>query len=281
MPYSKCSRFFFLLALSLLALSLLAAALFCGCTPRQKGAATQGFFATGMGAFSVGVNPPLALASTGTLLGNVPSDVAVGPQATFTYALFSDNQEGPIMRHAHAIFSELPRGPWRWEMETWARPESLSYGQKSAGGRFWTIQILPVTAERDWFSALWQGNGRSTPDFWLAKRWSARPENEVRVVVEYRESAPLCMQERLIAADTARRTDRNAPTLRGKILHSDCERDLEEFSRRADAAVDLNGLEQLPGSPLQMTTVRPGFSPDMGKLVGRAEYVESVRPLRD
>ena len=262
--------------LSFLALSLLALALLCGCTPRQKGAATQGFYATGKGAFSVGINPPLALASTGVLLGNVPADVIVGPQATFTYALFTDSREGQVTRHVHAIFSELPRDLWRWEMESWARPESLSYEQRNAGGRFWTIQIMPVTAGTDWFSALWQVNGRSTPDFWVAKRWSARPESEIRIVVEYREPAPLCMQERLIAADTARRTDRNAPTLRGRTLRTDCEQDIEEFSRRADAAVDLNGLEQLPESPLQMLTARPAFSPDMGRLVGRAEYVDPL-----
>jgi hypothetical protein len=262
-------------------LSLLVVALLCGCAPRQKGAATQGFYATGKGAFSVGINPPQALASTGTLLGNVPSDVTAGPQATFTYALFTDNREGLVTRHVHAIFSELPQDLWRWEMETWARPESLSYEQRSAGRRFWTIQILPVTAEADWFSALWQSNGRSTPDFWLAKRWSARPESEIRIVVEYREPAPLCMQERLIAADTARRTDRNAPTLRGQTLRSDCDQDIEEFSRRADAAVDLNGLEQLPGEPLQMLTARPGFLPDMGRLVGRAEIVDRfTNPIR-
>jgi len=260
--------------LSLLALTLLIATLLGSCVPRQKGAATQGFFATGRGAFSVGVYPPLTLAATGVLLGSVPSNMMIAPPATFTYALFTDTDTGPVTRHVHAIFSELPQNLWHWELETWARPESLSYEQRQAGGRFWTIQILPVTARADWFSALWQKNDRATPDFWLAKRWSARPEEEVRIVLEYREPAPLCMQERLLAADTARRTDRNAPALLGQNLRPGCEQALEEFSRRAEAAVNLNGLEQLPGKPEQQLTALPNFSPDMGRLVGRAEITE-------
>jgi len=258
----------------LFVLSVLIAALLCACTPRQKGAATQGFYATGAGAFSVGIAPPLTLASTGTLLGDVPSDVILGPPGQFSYALFADTREGRVTRHVHAIFSELPRGAWRWEMETWAMPESLSYAKMSAGGKHWTIQILPVTAGTDWFSALWQLKGRNTPDFWLAKRWSATPEEDVRIVLEYREPAPQCMQERLIAADTALRTDRNAPMLRGRTLLAGCEQAIEEFSRRADAAVDLGGLAQLPEKPLDMITARPRFLPDMGKLVGRAQIIQ-------
>jgi len=271
--------------LFLLALALSGAVLLSGCAPQQKGAATQGFFATGAGAFSVGVNPPLTLASTGSLLATVPADTLIGPPAIFTYALFADTpdtgKDGPVTRHVHAIFNELPLSGWRWELETWARPESLSYEQRNAGGRFWTIQILPVTAREDWFSALWQKNNRATPDFWLAKRWSARPEEPIRIVLEYREPAPLCMQERLIAADTARRTDRNAPTLRGRDLVSGCDQALEEFSRRAEAAVNLSGLAELPAKPVQMLTAQPTFLPDMGRLVGRAEVVEPFTRSRD
>jgi hypothetical protein len=252
------------------------AVLFCGCTPRQQGAATQGFYSTGPIAFSVGVNPPLALVSTGMLLGDVPSDALIGPPGTFAYALFSDTGEGLVARHVHAIASELPQPLWRWEMESWPKPESLLHEKMRAGGEYWTVQILPVTARADWFSALWQLNGRDTADFWLSKRWSASPADGTRLVLEYREPAPLCMRERLVAADTALRTDRNAPMLRGRALWAGCDQDIEEFSRRADAAVNLGGLEQLPEKPLRMMTARPKFSPDMGKLVGRAEIVEPL-----
>lgn len=253
--------------------ALLTAGLVSGCTPRQKGAAAQGFYASGRGAFSVGVNPPFSLASTGTRSGKVPSDVSPGPQATFTYALFADTESGPVGRHIHAIFSELQRESWRWEMETWARPESLSYTKQRAGGKNWTVQILPVTGRTDWFNALWRINGRDAPEFWLAKRWSARPEDEVRVVLEYREPAPACMRERLADADAAARTDRNAPLLRGRELWRNCDEAIEAFSTRADAAVTLEGLGRFPETPLHMLTASPDFSPDMGKLVGRAEHM--------
>lgn len=273
MPSLSYSRF-----LPLFALLLLAAAFF-GCSPRQQGAAPQGFYATGAGGFAVGVNPPLALVSTGVLSGDVPSDALPNPSATFSYALFGDTGQGPVSRHVHGIFSELAlQGPWRWEIETWARPESLSYAKASGGGHIWTVQILPVTAREDWFSALWQENGRATPEFWLAKRWSARPLDDTRIVLEYREAAPQCMLDRLIAADTARRTDRNASLLRGHTLWPGCEQAVEEFSRRADAAVNLSGLNGLPERPVQILTARPHFLPNMGRLVGRAEIVEPFPP---
>lgn len=252
----------------------LCAALLAGCTPRQKGAAEQGFYATGIAAFSVGVNPPLSLASSGTLSGTVPSDMNINPHAGFTYALFTDGDEGAISRHAHAIFSELERESWRWERESWAKTESIFYSKHSAGGKNWTVQIFPLTATGDWFSALWEQNGRAVPEFWLAKRWSARPEDEIRLVVEYREPAPACMLERLGEAETARRTDKNAPMLRGRSLEANSHEALEAFSKRADAAIDLNGLARLPEKPLQRLTTRPDCSPNMGKLVGRAEYID-------
>jgi hypothetical protein len=93
-------------------------------------------------------------------------------------------------------------------------------------------------------------------------------------VLEYREPAPLCMQERLIASDRARQTDRNAPSLLGRDLRPGCDHAIEEFSRRAEAAVNLNGLAALPERPAQMLTARPDFPPDMGRLVGRAAIVD-------
>ena len=259
---------------SVFLLALCAASLLSSCTPMQKGATGQGFYVSGRGAFSVGVNPPFSLVSTGVLSGKVPSDVSTSPQATFTYGLFTDSAEGPVSRQVHAIFSELPHKGWRWEMESWARAESLSYAKRNAGGKHWTVQILPVTARTDWFSALWEQNGRGTPVFWLAKRWSARPEDEMRVVVDYREPAPQCMRERLADSDAALQTDKNAPMLHGRDLRGNCDEAIEAFSKRADAAVDLNGLSLLQEKPLQMLTTRPASSPDMKKLVGTAEYMD-------
>lgn len=256
------------------ALALLALFVCAGCTPRQKGAAAQGFYVTGRGAFSVGVLPPLALVSTGTVSGKVISDVSFSPQASFSYALFSDTNEGRPERQVHIIFSELPREGWRWEMESWAKAESLSYQKLTAGGKYWTVQIMPVTGRTDWFNALWQENGGTPPDFWLAKRWSARPEDEIRIVAEYREPAPLCMQKRLEDADEVLRTDKNAPMPQGKELWRNCDEAVLAFSARADAAVNLNGLDALPEKPLRMLTARPSFSPNMAKLVGRAEHLD-------
>jgi hypothetical protein len=62
---------------------------------------------------------------------------------------------------------------------------------------------------------------------------------------------------------------------------SGCDQALEEFSRRAEAAVNLSGLAELPANPVQMLTAQPNFLPDMGRLVGRAEVVEPFTRSRD
>lgn len=254
------------------ALAALVCLLLCsGCAPRQNGATSQSLYAGGLANFSIAVSPPLTLASSGWLTAWTPSDVNLKPSATFNYALFGEGESGPVTRHAHCIFSELPKWNWRWEKETWALPQSLSYAQEREGGKNWTVQILPVTAQGDWFSDLWMEKGREIPEFWLAKRWSATPEDEMRLVAEYREPAPFCMRDRLEKAASAHR---DALPLKGKELWRGCEKDVEEFSARADTVFAMQRLRDIApvsGQPLEK---RSGKMPDMGKLVGRSEKID-------
>ena len=241
-----------------------------GCTPRKQGATSQSFYASGRANFSISVTPPLTLAATGSLSATVPSDASMPPSGRFRYAVFSGEGDGPVLTHAHTIFSELPRDDWRFELETWAAPEVMSYSKARMAGKYWTVRMMTVFSSRDWFSDLWRQNGREIPEFWLAKRWSATPERNMRIVAEYREPAPLCLQKALAAAPL---DDRNAPPVRGKELWRNCDREIDEFSVRADAAFNFDRAGELPAQGVATATARPASSPDMGRLVGRAEHV--------
>ena len=243
-----------------------------GCAPRRIAASSQSFYGSGLADFSIDVAPPLTLATSGRLTAQAPSDDNILPaNATLAFSVFTDSESGPVDRHAHILFSELPRYSWRWEMETWARHDSLLYTGMRAGGKNWTIQIFPVTADADWFSSLWRKNGRQVPDFWLAKRWSSTPEDEMRLLAEYREPAPACMRERLAEAAAA---DRNAPPLEGKDLRRGCDREIEEFSSRADGVFNMEKLQSAPAAPVARTLALPEERMNMRKLVGKAEIVD-------
>ena len=123
---------------------------------------------------------------------------------------------------------------------------------------------------------MWAENGRETPEFWLAKRWSATPEEEMRLLAEYREPAPACMRQRLRESLLA--DDKNSIPLRGKTLRAGCEEEIEAFSARAEAAVSL---DQLSGAPSGGRSVQarsgaiPSVRPNMAKLAGKAQKVDT------
>lgn len=255
--------------------SLIAVFSIAGCSPRQQGASSQNFYASGRADFNISVSQPLSLAHTGFLTAEVPADIRMYPSGSFRYALFRDGGDQPVTRHAHIILSELPNAEWRWEMETWARADALSYAKERMAGKYWTIQMLPVISASDWFSALWEKNGTHVPEFWLAKRWSSTPEGTIRIVAEYREPAPVCMQKHLQTAPWA---DRNVFPVNGKQLWRGCEKEIEEFSSRADAVFTFDKGRDFPSQAEMKPTALPEKAPDMGKLVGRAENIDRDTP---
>ncbi|MDR1946222.1 MAG: DUF4851 domain-containing protein [Desulfovibrio sp.] len=268
--------------------ALFSAALLClcgllaaACVQQQiTRADSRGFYAGGRFRTQIAVSSPLILAGAGYFTTAVPADVLLSPpSATFRFAAYGEGESGPLARAAHVIASELPSPGWRWERESMARTETLSYSQLSAGGRNWTVQIFPVLSVGDWFSRFWTEKGRTVPDFWLAEHWSATPDDDLRIVVEYREPAPACMREYLKAFVKSRENRDYAP-LRGKEAARRCGRDVEEFSRRADAVVNLAGLPQAEAQATSGTapgteTALPDGRPDMRKLVGVAEIVRN------
>ena len=247
-----------------------------GCAPRRIEASPQGFSGSGIADFSINVSPPLTLAASGRLTPTTPSyDSFLAPTATMSFALFAEGDSGPVTRHAHTIFSELPTQLWRWEMETWAKREALLYTTERAGGKNWTIQMFPIVAAGDWFSALWLANGRQVPDLWLAKRWSSTPQEEMRLLAEYREPAPACMRDNLVQPDGSA-----LPLPKGKDLWRGCEKEIKEFSARADKVFELEKRGGAPAAPAPKAAILPNVAPDMSALVGRAEALTRFRDDR-
>lgn len=252
---------------------LLSFALCSACTPRQEIASASGLYVSGRANFAISVAEGMKLATSSWFSSFAPSDVTVKPSGRFRYALFSDSVEGPVERHAHVILGELPSNQWVWEKETWAKPEALSYEKDRKAGKYWTIQVFPVFSSRDWFSRLWQANGRQTPDFWLAKRWSSTPEDYLRIVAEYREPAPLCMRERLAGAE--QRETQGVIEVKGKELWRNCDKDIEEFNSRADSAFLFDRAKSMPDPAASVLKALPHGNPDIGKLVGKSEYKDT------
>ncbi|MDR1491088.1 MAG: DUF4851 domain-containing protein [Desulfovibrio sp.] len=258
-------------------LILVLAGLAQGCALQYTGAERDGFHAGGRTGVHVSVSPSLALAASGKFSVPTPSNVLTNsPSADFVFAAFGEEGSGPVGASAHVILSELPYPDWRWEMETWARPESMRYSKLTAARRNWTVQIFPLLAAGDWFSELWTLNGRQTPDFWLAKRWSATPDDELRIVAEYREPAPACMREQLQTYAESRKNKEFGP-LQGRELAGRCEREMEEFSSRADAAVRLDENLSRPLDETGIKARQPDKQPNMRALVGVAEFTRTQR----
>ena len=260
-------------SLQLFLAALTAVALFVsGCAPRRIDASAQAFSASGIADFNITVSPPLTLFAAGKLTPDVPSDTAFqSPTATVAFALFAEGDSGPVERHAHTMFCELPLSAWRWEMETWGKREALLHTSMRAGAKNWTIQIFPVAAAGDWFSALWQQNSREVPGYWLAKRWSSTPEEEMRLLAEYREPAPACMRDRLVPAAGASGA---FPFPKGKELRRGCNKEIEEFSARADAVFQLEKRGAVSAAPVPHDILLPRMKPDMTALAGRAESLK-------
>jgi hypothetical protein len=201
----------------------------------------------------------------------VPSDTNLRPIASIHYAVFAEGTSGPVLRHAHAMLSSLPQGLWRWELESWPPAASLSLTKKEEEGKFWTVQMMPIASLGDWFSAFWTNNNREVPRFWLLKRWSSTPFDETRILAEYREPAPLCMEEALLPLEGIVRREQVSPPNGAELLFL-CAREIRAFSARADAAVSLKAVP-LPEPGVIPPFIRPGMDPNMKRLAGVAELL--------
>lgn len=258
-------------------LVLLLCAFLPACSGKKQGATSQGFFASGRANINISVTGRQSLTANGTRTVGVPSDNMLPVNAKLDYAVFTEEEDGPIKRHTHILLGELSRSGWRWEMETWGLPETISYDKMRKSGKDWTEQIFPVAASADWFSSLYTANGREVPEFWLAKRWSATPETHIRVVIEYREPAPVCIVPTL---ETLYAQEKGVNKSNARRIWKNCTETIFEFSARADNAVLLEKFEHIPGPALQIMKAVPQQQLDIGKALGRAQKMDRNSPGR-
>lgn len=203
---------------------------------------------------SVTATPPLALQAHGRQWTSLPTDfLGLQPTGEMDYAVYGADEGGAVVRHAHAFFvrPSMERA-WFFKPESYPAPGGLSLGRKDVDGYRWTTQTVRVDGETDWFSAMWRESGYETPKMWLARRFSATPDRNMRVVAEYREPWPECL-------------DPDAKDL--VFVRESC---LKDFFDRADAAfvLEMRAVENYDVETAPSLLQKPPFPPDMKKLAG-------------
>ncbi|MDL2210173.1 DUF4851 domain-containing protein [Desulfovibrio sp. OttesenSCG-928-O18] len=232
--------------------------LLVGCTAARIGVSGNNLVRTAYPRTSIAAKTPLILQGYGRQWVSLPTEyMGMQPTGGMDYAVYGEGSEGPITRHAHA-FIVRPGNDYNWyfQPESYPAPGGVHIGRKDIDGYRWVTQILRVDGEKDWFSAMWKESGRDVPEFWIARRFSATPERATRVVAEYREPWPECLD----------------PGVKDLVfVRASC---LEGFLERADAAFTLNmgapeNAEEPPAAPSVLR--RPPFPPDMKRLAGELQ----------
>ncbi len=247
------------------------------CTPARTGASAQSFYSTGVTDIRIDVAPPLTLAASGRQWVSVPNEmlITLQPFTEFSFAAYAADTTGPLTQTAHTIISSLPRNSWRFSPESWKSPDSLYLSSDNIiNGTRWTIQMRPVISQGDWFSELWQQNSRQTPVLWLAKRWSSNPVDDTRIVAEYREAAPQCVSDAMLAEGMETKGVATLRPISGVLLWARCRADLDAFSARADNIFTMQSITNsasLPGISTPSALTLPANKPNVRKLVGEVE----------
>lgn len=236
-----------------LAAFMLAAPLF-GCAGAMSGVTGSTLTRTGYPRVSVMANAPFELKGHGRQWVSIPTEyLGTKPSGTMDYAVYGQNEDGVVTRHAHALFAQpSDERAWYFKPESYPAPGGLSIGRNVINGYAWTDQIIRVDGETDWFSAMWRESGYTTPQLWIARRFSATPDRTLRVVAEYRESWPECL-------------DRDVKDL--VFAREEC---LGGFLERSAAAftLQMQAAENPEQAAAPSVLAKPPFAPDMKKLAG-------------
>ncbi len=235
------------------------------CSPIRTGVTGNTLTSNAAPAVSVTANPPLTMAGHGRLWitpeGDVMGSTAL---ASFDYAIYADTASGPVPRFAYAAIARLTdRDNWHFEPQSWKQAGALSMHRAEIApvGLAWTAQTLLVPSANDWPSDVWRTNKRDVPETWLVKRWIASLDDDMRLVAEYREALPQCLEA--VSPDLV--------LMSGK--ESDC---LSAFNQRAEKvfsvrpeATDLNAAPA-PASNLAL----PASAPNTANLMGKVQRVD-------
>lgn len=257
-------RNFFLLAL----LAILTA-----CAPVKRGPTEQSFIAEGQPNIEISVAPPFRLAGSGQKSIRIKNDRMASTSASINYSVFADLAGPNVKRHAHIFLASVPGKQWMLSPETYPARLALSTSKEKIDGKNFTIQVLIIPGEGDWFNELWQINGYNPSDAWLAMRWSTDPNTQERIVAEYREPLPRCLKQHSVYHDL----NKGGVTTKfnRQLAWISCEEVLSAFRERGNSVFSFG--KPVPGSALSgtnllMQTVRD--RPDLTDLIGETEHLE-------
>ena len=251
---------------------LLVVLLVASCKPSGL-ALHEGGVSAGRPAFSLAVPAGFQALAGGATTASVPADFPLRPSAQVSYALFAGGAENPNAL-LHVMTVTLPSPAWRFAMESDKESDDIGFAKEKRDGRFLTLRTRVLLADNDWFCALATQNGRKPAGLMLARRLSFTPDIHTRVVMEYREPAPACVDEYTAGAIVAGRLPMRGP------ISGECGRAIDAFAKRADALLLVGNPTDSPRTPAPKGSL-PAFAPDLGVLCGTAENVERDDPDYD
>jgi hypothetical protein len=247
-------------------------------------------FSGGLPALSIAPSPASGLTpmASGRLMASLETDASLPAFARVNYALFGGDAPGaagkpaPVRQHGHVLVTELSDiHSWEFDVESNPSRNEVYLRTVKLNGQAWTEHLLYADSGDDWFSAFWRNNGRSVPEQWIGKRWSRDYAHYYRVVMEYREPMPECIE-----------TGTNEG--QSYFVHAvfrentqECRKELAEFEDRAARAFEVQNLRGVenPAEPdkalTPVFTVKPEHLPNMKKLVGTAQRISRGGDLFD
>jgi hypothetical protein len=190
------------------------------------------------------------------------------PAGFFDFAVYSDALEGPLTVSAHSIMLRPTSDDlWRFTMESFKEPYTFSLSNTGFDGMAFVARLMVVQSAGDWFSDMWAASGRAVPERWIARRFSASPDQSVRYVAEYREPWPACLDEEALRL--------------GLLSGASYDSCLRPFMQRSEKAfsIERGAPETMlpPAGPVRLSI--PPYAPDPTKLAGEVE--QDDRGLRD
>ena len=241
---------------------LFAACLLTACTPARTGVIGNTLTTNVKPAISITGQSSFVVKAHGTLRPETATDNATAREmVVFDYAFFADktpSETTSANRFAYAAIARVST-PKAWRFQPPAKADgALSAKTVTIKEVAFFEQILRVASQDDWGSEVWEENGNSVPRYWLAKRWVAHLNDEVRAVMEYREEWPAEM---------------NAVSEDLIILNGNAGKALLAFNKRADAAFSVEKREgdfagtQTPPSEYSVSSKSPNITKLVGEVV--------------
>lgn len=250
---------------------LLGLLLVSGCAGPYKGFDGDTMFTGQVPQLMITPSPPLKVMGSGTTWARVDTDTNLKATASVDYGIYGDPAENGLVRqHGHVLvasFSSVDAG-WDFAPESFARSNEVYLNTVKINGQDWVEHFLYEDSEGDWLSNMWLDNGRQVPERWIAKRWSRTYFGTTRVVVEYREPMPDCVDVRYGTNLLGRGSVFSGTT-------TECGNLVRDFEKRASQAFEILSSRGQENAPLVnfsagQELTRPQGQPNMRKMVGTA-----------